>query len=127
MPYTSYDCSTLPNSSQYAAAANYKIASYSKIFVTDLAAIKTMLAAKRTLTSQFSIDDNFRNAGPGYIWKSFSTNPGFHALTICGYDDARQAFKAINGWGTTFGDAGYIWIDYNFFKTVSSDLFVMNF
>jgi C1A family cysteine protease len=48
-------------------------------------------------------------------------------MVICGYDDNKRAYLALNSWGTSYGDAGYIWIDYNFLQTVSSDLFVMNF
>lgn len=127
MPYSSTGCTTLPTSTQLTEAVNFKITSYSKILKTDQTAIKTMLASKRALVAQITIDDNFRNAGIGYIWNSFSTNAGLHALVICGYDDNKGAFLALNSWGTTYGDAGYIWIGYNFLQTVSSDLFVMNF
>ena len=127
MPYTSTGCSLLPNSGQLAEALNYKIASYSKILKNDRAAIKTMLSSKRALVAQITIDDNFRNAGIGYIWNSFSTNAGLHALAICGYDDNKHAFLAMNSWGTSFADGGFIWIDYDFFPSISSDLFVMNF
>jgi C1A family cysteine protease len=33
----------------------------------------------------------------------------------------------INQWGTSWGDAGYSWIDYDLLPKVSSNLLVMNF
>jgi C1A family cysteine protease len=66
------------------------------------------------------VDSYFYNAGPGFIWKSYSpTLLGQHAVAICGYDDAKHAYKVVNSWGTGWGDAGYSWIDYDFLPTVS--------
>jgi hypothetical protein len=127
MPYTWTGCATMPNAQQTTEAANYRIASYSQIYATDITAIKTMIAANRPVVSQYTVDNDFYNAGPGFIWKTFTGAVGSHALTICGYNDAKNAFLVINQWGTGWGDAGYTWIDYNFLSTVSSNLFVMNF
>jgi hypothetical protein len=34
-------------------------------------------------------------------------------MLIIGYDDARSAYRVINSWGTDWGDAGYLWWDYD--------------
>jgi C1A family cysteine protease len=120
MPYSPYGCTTLPNASQTAEAANYKIASYSRIINTDQSAIKTMIASKHPVIASFMVDVTFDNATPGFIWKSLTSNQGSHTMALCGYDDAKHAYKAVNSWGTNWGDAGYIWIDYDFFPTVAS-------
>ncbi len=127
MPYTWTDCSTMPNSTQTAQASSYRIASYSQIYASDITAIKNMLVANRPLVSQYSVDNEFYNAKTGFIWKSLGTVIGYHALAICGYDDAKHAYKVINQWGTSWGDAGYSWIDYDLLPKVSSNLLVMNF
>lgn len=129
MPYSSANgCSLLPSSSQTAEAANYRIASYSKVYTSDLTALKTLLANKRALVMSLSVDNSFVNAKPGFIWKAYSETPSaLHAVAVCGYDDAKNAFKIINSWGTTWGDAGYTWIDYNFFKNLASFVYVMNY
>jgi C1A family cysteine protease len=130
MPYSaSNGCSLMPTSQQSTEALNYKIASYSKVYTSDMTAIKTLLASHRALLTTFSIDDNFKYAQPGYIWKSYAGTPSLvHGVTICGYDDSKNAFKIINSWGTSWGDQGYLWIDYDFFKnSLSNFVFVMNY
>jgi C1A family cysteine protease len=127
MPYSSSNgCSLMPGTSQYAEAANYKIGSYSVVYGTDTTAIKSSLASKHPLASIVVIDNNFYNAGPGYIWNSKGTGVIGHALTIVGYDDSKHAFKAMNSWGTSWGDGGFIWIDYAFLSSVAYELFVIN-
>jgi C1A family cysteine protease len=127
MPYTSSNgCSLLPTSTQNSEAAKYKITSYSSIYTTDITAIKTMLASKHPLVISFSTDQNFYNAGPGFIWKSYSSTSGpSHAVAICGYDDAKHAVKIINSWGTSWGDSGYTWIDYDFLPQLNPNVYVM--
>jgi hypothetical protein len=121
MPYSSSNgCSVIPTSTQNAEAANYKISSYAMIYTTDTSAMKAMLNLKHPLIITFNVDSYFYNAGPGFIWKNYSsTLLGGHAVAICGYDDARHAYKVVNSWGTGWGDAGYGWIDYDFMPTVS--------
>ena len=129
MPYDyNNGCSLQPNTSQLAEAANYRISSYSSVYTSDIIAMKTMLANHHPLAIGIAIDNNFNTAGPGYIWNSYSStiSNGAHAVTICGYDDTMHAYKAINSWGTTWGSAGYIWIDYDFLPVVKSNCYVMN-
>jgi len=121
MPYSATNgCSLMPTSAQTAEAANYRIISYSKLIDSDKVAIKTMIAKNHPVIATFTIDNSFYNATPGFIWKTLTGNSGSHTMAICGYDDAKHAYKAINSWGTTWGDAGYIWIDYDFFPVAAS-------
>ncbi len=61
-------------------------------------------------------------------WKNSSVikddtynNPGmehaYHAMVLIGYNDSKNAFRVRNSWGTTWGENGDIWVDYNFFLT----------
>jgi C1A family cysteine protease len=121
MPYSSENgCSVVPTAAQTAEAANFKITSYSRIIESDRTAIKTMLASNHPVIASFTIDGSFNNAYPGFIWKSLTGNSGSHTIALCGYDDAKHAYKAINSWGTNWGDAGYIWIDYDFLPVAAS-------
>lgn len=129
MPYSyANGCSLMPTSAQTRDAANYKIRSSARVVNSDQAAIKTLLAQKRPLMITISVDQGFYYARTGFIWSSFSGSfYGGHALTLCGYDDSKNAYKVINSWGTGWGDAGYSWIDYNFFPNCSGyNVYVMN-
>jgi len=126
MPYIGSDCSLLPNSTQLAEAANYKIGSYAIVYQYDQVAIKTLLTQNHSLIAGTSIDENFTYATPGFIWNNFNSPYGTnHAYVICGYDDSRHAYKVINSWGTNWGDAGYTWIDYDFFGTLPGSVYVL--
>ena len=116
MPYSGINgCSLLPTASQTTEAANYKIASYSKIVSSDIAAIKTMIVNKHPVVITVATDQTFWDAQPGFIWKSYTNSPGVsHSLVICGYDDAKHAYKVMNSWGTAWGEMGFSWIDYDF-------------
>jgi len=106
-------------------ALNNKIPNYRMVLTSDLLAMKTCLANKHPLSFVFTMDSNFYNATPGYIWNSRGTLMSTHALTIVGYDDSINAFKAQNSWGTSWGDQGFIWIDYNFLSTIAGNVYAM--
>ena len=122
MPYSDVNgCSLMPSSSQIANASNYKIASYVMIPNTDRVAIKTMIASKHPVIITIIADNSFTNARTGFVWKAYSGSGALrHSLIICGYDDAKNAYKVMNSWGTTWGDAGFSWIDYDFFPQKST-------
>lgn len=128
MPYSSSNgCSLIPSSSQATEAAAFKISSYSVLSTSDITAVKAMLSANHPLIISFMVDSYFYYAGPGFIWKSFSsTLYGRHAVAVCGFDDSKHAYKIINSWGTGWGDAGYAWIDYDFLPTACTTAYVIN-
>ena len=130
MPYSDVTgCNVMPTAAQDAEAANYKIAFYSKILNTDLVTIKTMITQKHAVIINITADNGFINAGPGFIWSSYSGSGALpHGIIICGYDDAKHAYKVMNSWGTGWGDAGYSWIDYTYFTQVSGYyVYAMNY
>jgi C1A family cysteine protease len=45
-------------------------------------------------------------------FNAFTTDPVDHAVTIIGWDDARQAWLIKNSWGKSWGENGYMWIRY---------------
>jgi hypothetical protein len=119
MPYSSTNgCTLLPTVTQLSEALNYKIGSYSKIINTDKDAIKSMVSQNHPVIVTILADNSFVNATAGFIWKTFSGSGNLpHCIVICGYDDSKNAYKIMNSWGTTWGDAGFSWIDYDFFPT----------
>lgn len=119
MPYSSTNgCSLLPTDVQKNEAFNYKIAGYSKIYYTDRSAIKSMLEQKHPVIITILADNSFVNAKLGFIWKVYSGSGMLpHSIVLCGYDNSKNAYKVMNSWGTAWGDAGFSWIDFDFFET----------
>lgn len=121
-PYTSLgDCSG-STSSWDGAAANNKILSYREVDI-DVGTLKTYLSQGRALTFGAKLGDNFMawSAGDDVLYDdtyNYAGQHAYHAMILCGYDDnkgSNGAFKVVNSWGTSWGNGGYIWIDYNFF------------
>jgi len=121
MPYSSYNgCSLMPTAAQSEEALRYKISGYSKLITSDVTAIKTMIANRHPVIITVNPDQAFWSAGPGFTWSGYTSAPGIsHVLVISGYDDARQAYRVMNSWGTGWGDNGYGWISYNFLAEAS--------
>lgn len=126
MPYSwTNGCSTAPTIEQMSEAANYKIRDYTRIAATDSLGIKRALLENHALVIQITPDQAFMDAGPGFVWSSFTWPLGAHVVALCGWDDNKGAYKIINSWGTTWGDGGYGWISYSLFPSVSSSAFKM--
>lgn len=126
-PYTNLgDCSQAPDAAWANEAANNRIANYRKINV-DVTELKSYLADNRPVVFGAKLGDNFMSWNSDDVISSHSGffNVGqhaYHAMILSGYDDSKGpngAFRVVNSWGNTWGDIGFIWIDYNFF--VSSD------
>jgi C1A family cysteine protease len=117
MPYTDAECSTQPNITQKQAASTHTLTTWATINKSDLTNIKTLLSMKLPIIIGVTVDQSFYNmSSTGWIWKSHSGKTyGGHAICVIGYDDAKQAFKVQNSWGSSWGSNGYFWIDYSFF------------
>jgi C1A family cysteine protease len=149
MPYNQYDYYTQPNSTQLADAAKHKNVSSSNIFqgygyggATQRTTVKTQIygngSNSHTLVGiaipVYPEWDNAQNNSTYVVDrpKSGESSRGGHMVTIIGYDDNKAyngytgAFKVINQWGTSWGNAGYTWISYDFFQNYVSEAWYMN-
>ena len=111
-------CSLMPTAAQDAEAVNYKIPAFTKFIFSDTALIKTLLFNHHPFVFNTSADDSWINAGPGFIWTHYSGSGGLpHAMAIVGWDDTKHAYKVMNSWGTSWGDGGFSYIDYDWFQS----------
>lgn len=127
VPYTSLgDCSQTPPSDWTADAGNNKLTNFRKIADQSNPAsmtvenFKAYLAEGRPIALGAKLGDRFmRWNSDAVIDYDTYLNPGmqhaYHAMVLAGYDDSRSAFKVINSWGSTWGNAGTVWVDYDFF------------
>jgi len=124
VPYTNLgNCNASSvQASWNSSAAGHKIKSYRKIEAkVDL--IKEYLSKNIPVVFGAKLADNFMTWNSDNVLSSNTTYDqtgihAYHALIVAGYDNSKGpggAFKVINSWGSNWGSAGYIWIDYNFF------------
>ncbi|KAF0197777.1 MAG: PKD domain containing protein [Bacteroidetes bacterium] len=127
VPYSGLgDCSQTPDQSWTQDASDNRLVNYRKIADQNnsasmtVANFKAYLAEGRPVAIGARLGDRFmRWNSDAVIDYDTYQNPGmqhaYHAMVLAGYDDTRGAFKVINTWGNTWGNAGIIWVDYDFF------------
>lgn len=127
VPYSNMgDCSQSPSSTWTTEANNNKLVNYRKIADQSNSAsmtlnnFKSYLAEGRPVVIGARLGDRFMkwNSSAPIDYDTYN-NPGmqhaYHAMVLGGYDDSKGAFRVINTWGNTWGNSGYIWVDYDFF------------
>ena len=106
--------------------ANNKLANYRKIASdNDKSSLnvdnfKGYLNAGRPISIGAQLGDRFMKWNSSSVISSDTYNdPGmqhaYHAMALVGYDDDKNAFRVRSSWGSSWGDNGSIWVDYNFF------------
>lgn len=128
-PYNEYDCFAQPTAANKAEARTYKISFWRQVNFRDPKEVKAQLNAGYPVMIGASLDSGFRENGrfapSPYIWRnSMGGFIGKHAMVIVGYDDDLNAYKVMNSWGKDWGNGGYVWIDYNFAKSVINEAYV---
>jgi len=124
VPYNNLNgCSSNNTQSNWTQeAAGHRIKSYRKIDL-KVETIKENIANNIPVLCGAKLSDNFVSWNSDNVLSSNTTYDqvgihAYHALIIAGYDDskgANGAFRIINSWSQQWGDAGYVWVDYNFF------------
>ncbi|MFH1862155.1 MAG: right-handed parallel beta-helix repeat-containing protein, partial [bacterium] len=124
MPYTDQNCTNLPDEEDYFTALPYRSQqTYSiSLFSGNLTNLKNHLLNGNVAVIGILVYGNFDNiSNYNYTYcvsEVYGEIRGGHAVTVCGFDDARQtsdgmgAFKVANSWGQTWGDGGYFWMSY---------------
>ncbi|HMD00116.1 MAG TPA: C1 family peptidase [Ferruginibacter sp.] len=119
MPYNQADWLTKPTAEQKQHAKKFRIDFWRRVNVLDIKEVKAQLAAGYPVIIGADVSKEFINDGyaqkGAFIWKDAGTPAGGHCMLLVGYDDAKNAFKVMNSWGTEWGDNGFGWIDYKFF------------
>ncbi|MEW6557303.1 MAG: DNRLRE domain-containing protein [Elusimicrobiota bacterium] len=125
MPYNDKDYLTQPSVEAKTEAAKYKIVMYRRVNILDTSEMKRFLKAGYPVVIAMKVGENFltyRLKNNSYVYSSLGEKTyGWHAVTVIGYNDNKQAFKFINSWSTSYGDNGYAWISYDFFPQVTAE------
>lgn len=114
MPYNQRDYLTQPNSSQRTEASNYKALTWGTVPDGNVEEFKKHLASGDPVVVGVPVYPDFDVSSSNPIYDNTNgTLNGYHAITFCGYDDSKKAFKLINSWGTSWGFSGYGWMSYD--------------
>ncbi|MDR3606623.1 MAG: C1 family peptidase [Oligoflexia bacterium] len=119
MPYTSgstgqdvacnQECADSSSRSMKIAAYTTPSGSYGS---GNADAVKAALANGPLVTTLTVYADFMTYAGG--VYKHVTGDAlGGHAISMVGYDDAKQAWLIRNSWGTEWGDNGFAWVSYD--------------
>lgn len=124
--YTDQACSTVPDAGVRQTARQYAIADWRRVNVQDDMEIKTQIAAGFPVVIGMMVDQAFSRLQPGEIYSApDNVSTGGHAMVVLGYDDGRSAYKVINSWGTNWADGGFGWVDYQTFRGLVREGYVI--
>jgi len=118
MPYTT-DSTVKPSIAALTDANLFKIDEYGLISVVpnDIDSFKNYLTTQEIpicIAIQVKPDFDSLNSN-NQVYDDYSGNlRGYHAITIVGFDDSKNAFKIINSWGKEWGLSGYGWLSYDY-------------
>ncbi|MFH1022177.1 MAG: C1 family peptidase [Planctomycetota bacterium] len=135
MPYNQSDFLTQPSTATKTEATQYKAVLWRTVNKYDRTEVKKWLYSNAALPAGIQVGMNFSRsnmAQTGYVYRTLGDKipdsngnlsyPG-HAIALVGYSDTKSAFKLINSWGTSWGDNGYAWIDYDFFPVACREVY----
>jgi len=119
MPYDENNCDLQPSDLQKNLAKPNKIVSYFYLN-QDLVyeQTKAFLLNDQPVVIAIAIDRSYfgaRDENGIYVYRKFKESSGGHAMLVVGYDDDMNAFKVVNSWGKSWGNNGFVWIDYKAF------------
>ncbi|MEL6725008.1 MAG: C1 family peptidase [Pseudomonadota bacterium] len=114
-PYVEEECPAPPED-LLDRGEDYQIKSFNRLERGDLFAIQEALSNEKPVVAGMYVYPSFQTwNGDGIYEHSPDTErrKDYHAVTIVGYDDEREAIRLINSWGTGWGDEGYAWVSYD--------------
>jgi C1A family cysteine protease len=109
-------CDRIPSAAELQSAARYKIKSWSSFDARNLDMMKQQLARGAAVMFSMRTGPKMRALRGDDVLDTDTPNGGGHQLVVVGYDDAKQAFKIQNSWGKGWGNGGYGWFSYDFWK-----------
>lgn len=127
-PYIGDRCD-YPSEADLARGTDFRIRDYQIVDHTRLDQVKGELSDGNPVIIRIVPDEAFDYLydQPKAVWRSppLPENSFGHAITLVGYNEAKQTFKFINSWGPEWSDGGYGRMDYQTFLNRTTEAFVM--
>ncbi len=125
MPYSDADFTSQPGPQAKSGAARFKIDFWRQVNTQDVKEVKAHLHAGFPVLIGTGVDEAFIKLPAGKTWASAGEQVGGHAMVVVGYDDARRAFRLMNSWGREWADGGFCWMDYDLFRKLVGEAYVV--
>jgi C1A family cysteine protease len=120
-PFTA-TCSPPASADLVARAHDFKVQGLTRVDISQPDDVKAQLAQDNPVLIAFHDSTAWQRLRGSSTFIE-STPPaddkvqGWHAMTIVGYDEHRQAFRLMNSWGKGWGDHGYAWFGYDLLRS----------
>lgn len=125
MPYEASDFLTQPSDAVKTKARRYRIDYWRQVNIQDLKEVKAQLHAGYPVLIGAKVDEALKMIRSGEKWNSLGEMTGAHAMVVVGYDDDQRAFRLMNSWGTGWAENGFCWVDYDLFRRVVNEGYVV--
>ena len=126
-PYADDNCTLKPGPAVMGAASQFRIRSWKALDPKKIDDAKGQLHSGNPVVFGMEISADFEQwKGDAIYDDTTSARIGGHAMVIVGYSEAKQAFKIINSWGTSWGDKGFGWISYRAMRELADRQFVVD-
>ena len=119
-------CGRQPTEAESKRAARYRIKAWSRFDAKDIDAVKAQLARGAPVIFGVRIGTKLRGHRGDSVFSADEGQYAAHAMIAVGYDDAKNAFRIQNSWGRSWGDGGYAWFSYDFWKRSTQVAFVID-
>ena len=118
-PYDPSDCLTSAPPALDARAAQWSVRGFQRVDLQRSDDVKGQILAGHPVVFGMGVSQRFQHLRGADVYNARSNEPVEygHAMVIVGYDDARDAFRVLNSWGTHWGDGGFGWIGYDTTRT----------
>ena len=126
-PYDETKCLIQPSESCYTNALTRTITEMKNV-PTTMEGMKTILASGIPFAIGIKIYSSFESdsvASTGIVHMPTNNDNllGGHAVLVCGYNNSKKQWIVRNSWGSSWGDAGYFYLPYQYLtnRNLSSD------
>ena len=126
-PYDASNCIRQPSAALKALAVTYRIADFQRVDPHVVDDLRGQIAGGNPVMFAMRVDDAFSDLKASDIYRTtdLPRDAGQHAMVLVGYDDARQAFRVYNSWGSHWADKGMGWLAYTSVSSLAEAEYVV--
>ena len=109
-------CGRQPTPTQLERARQFRIRGWAAFDASAVIKVKEQLARGVPVVFAMNVTPKVRALRGDAVLNEDDVPGEGHAMVAVGYDDAKQAFLIQNSWGPSWGNKGYGWFGYDFWK-----------